>query len=270
MRRRPWILMTIAVVCGGAAIYLSQGTIKPTIDAIPAIATTTPVVVAARDIETGEIIDSLDVTVYAWPADALPENHVGSPDDVIGRGLMMHVSAGEPVLTHKLTTPEHGGHLIKIPKGMRGVSVTVDEVVGVAGFVLPGTRVDVIVSINPTAEREQAASRVILQDVETLAAGHATEWDVEGTPQNVAVVTLLVSPEEAEILTLAATEGRIQLALRNNLDAVQVATTGANAKNLVRVPGRAPKPALTPYRPPMTTVETYNGPNRTVESFDHE
>jgi len=149
----------------------------------------------------------------------------------------------------------------------------VNEIIGVAGFVLPRTRVDVLVSINPQGDKSRAASRVILQNVEVLAAGQTTERDAEGKPRTVNVITLLVDPGQAEKLTLASYEGDLQLALRNSLDLDEITTPGANLGNMVmgstkptvrvtqssrRAPAPAPEPA---------TVEVIRGSQRTVESF---
>jgi pilus assembly protein CpaB len=155
---------------------------------------------------------------------------------------------------------------IVIPEGMRAVSVKVDEVIGVAGFVLPGTRVDVLVTLNPSSEPEAAATRVILQNVQTLAAGQMIQRDKDGTPVTVAVITLLVNPDEAQKLTLAATKGRIQLALRNTLDLEEVETTAIRAGNLIQ---QAERPVVkkTGRRRVRPQVEVYNGAKRSVTTF---
>jgi pilus assembly protein CpaB len=149
---------------------------------------------------------------------------------------------------------------------MRAVSVKVDEVIGVAGFVLPGTRVDVLVTLNPSAEPELAATRVILQNVRTLAAGQTIQRDQDGTPQTVTVITLLVTPDQAQKLTLASTKGRIQLALRNTLDMEEVDTTAIRAGNLIQ---KADRPVVkkTRTRRPRPQVEVYNGAKRSVTTF---
>jgi pilus assembly protein CpaB len=155
---------------------------------------------------------------------------------------------------------------IVIPEGMRAVSVKVDEVIGVAGFVLPGTRVDVLVTLNPSAEPELAATRVILQNVQTLAAGQTIQRDQDGTPQTVTVITLLVTPDQAQKLTLASTKGRIQLALRNTLDMEEVDTTAIRAGNLIQ---KADRPVVkkTGTRRARPQVEVYNGAKRSVTTF---
>jgi pilus assembly protein CpaB len=192
--------------------------------------------------------------------------------EVVGRGLIVEVRENEPLLAWKLADKEAGGGLsITIPEGMRAVSVEVDEVVGVAGFVLPGTRVDVLVTIMPGTDRTQMTTRIILQNVRALAADQRYQQDIEGEPQYVTVVTLLVTPADAEALTLAATEGRIQLALRNTLDGAEVQTGGRRIPSLIASgapgprPAPAPRPAALPE--PERVIESYQGGNRTLLKF---
>src|SRR5437867_5419483 len=121
---------------------------------------------------------------------------------------------GEPILEGRLAPKDSGGGLASIiPKGKRAVSVRVNEIIGVAGFVLPRTRVDVLANVTPGGDKERSTSKVILQNVEVLAAGQKIEQDEKGLPEAVSVITLLVTPSEAELLTLASHEGDLQLAL---------------------------------------------------------
>jgi pilus assembly protein CpaB len=276
-KRRKWFALVLALASGGAAAYLALNTMQEPLAARPADGIAMGrVVVAARDMPVGSVLASGDLRVVDWPTNALPPGYATDPRSIVGRGLITAVSANEPLLAAKLASKEAGGGLpIVIPEGMRAVSVKVDEVVGVAGFVLPGTRVDVLATLTPTSGNEEAATRVILQNVTTLAAGQTIQRDAEGTPQTVTVITLLVNPEEAEKLTLAATEGQIQLALRNTLDMGQVDTQGADAANLVQSSPVAPvRPAAASRGPRSprpagggTSVITYNGAERTVTTF---
>jgi pilus assembly protein CpaB len=273
-KRRKWLALVLALVSGGAAGWLALNYVnQPIATASPAGATAGRVVVAARDLPLGTVLSSADVKVVAWPGDAVPPGYAARVEDVVGRGVIQSVSANEPLLMSKMAPEGAGGGLsITIPEGMRAVSVKVDEVIGVAGFVLPGTRVDVLVTLNPTSEREDMATKVILQNVQALAAGQTIQRDVDGEPQTVTVITLLVTPEQAEQLTLASTEGRIQLALRNMLDTAEVDTDGVQARTLVNAPEAAPAPrattrrATTPVRRGNTVV-TYNGDVRTETTF---
>ena len=157
---------------------------------------------------------------------------------------------------------------------MRAVSVRVDEVIGVAGFVLPGTRVDVLLTLDKGPSRPQSITKTLLQNVQTLAAGQSVQRDKEGKPQTVTVITLLVSPDDAELLALASKEGRLQLALRNTLDTLAVTTNGARADKLSpsAPSGSAPsrpqraRPVATPRANP-TVVEGYKGGERTLTTF---
>jgi pilus assembly protein CpaB len=157
---------------------------------------------------------------------------------------------------------------------MRAVSVRVDEVIGVAGFVIPGTRVDVMLTLDKGPTRPQAITKTLLQNVQTLAAGQSVTRDKEGKPQTVTVITLLVTPDDAELLALAAKEGRLQLALRNTLDTLTVATAGARADKLSpsaasSTPNRPQRnrSAAPPPRTNPTVVEGYRGGERTLTTF---
>ena len=151
---------------------------------------------------------------------AAPEGSFSQPDELLGRGLIVPIVKNEPILAAKLASKEAGAGLPPvIPEGMRAVSVRVNEVVGVAGYVLPGNRVDVVATASPTESRADTTSKVVLSNVQVLTAGTRMEQDQdENKPMQVTVVTLLVNPEQAERLALASTEGKIQLALRNPLD----------------------------------------------------
>jgi pilus assembly protein CpaB len=229
------------------------------------------IVVAARDLPAGSIVRREDVETVGWPGSAVPQGFAVQAGDVVGRGLIVEVRRNEPLLQWKLAQREAGGGLpITIPEGMRAVSVEVDEVIGVAGFVLPGTRVDVLATVMPGTDRTQITTRIILQNVRALAADQKYQQDIQGQPQYVTVVTLLVTPEQAELLTLAATEGRIQLALRNTLDGEEIVTQGRRITSLVAGGGPA-RPAAravtTQPADPERVIESYEGGNRTLLRF---
>ena len=198
----------------------------------------------------------------------------------------------EPFLPQQLAPTEAGAGLPPvIPEGFRAVSVRVNDVVGVAGYVLPGTRVDVITTINPTSRPEDVSSKVILTNVQVLAAGTKIETsEKDNKPVQVSVVTLMVSPEESERLTLAATEGKIQLALRNPMDKTAPTTTGIKPEVLIAgglmptrpvVPvrrattgggggPRAAAPAPVAAAPVLPTVEMIRGDKRATEVVNQE
>jgi pilus assembly protein CpaB len=215
---------------------------------------TRPVVVAAADLQVGTELTVDDLRVIDWPANAVPAGAMSEPKEVIGRGLILAVVQNELILPMKLASKEAGSGLSPaIPPGLRAVSVRVNEVIGVAGYVTPGTRVDVVATVNPTSQQQDITSKVILTDVQVLAAGTKIErTGDQNKPVPVTVVTLLVDPNEAERLTLASSEGKIQLALRNPLDKERPVTLGVRPSLLLgtavpvprvssrRVPGRIP------------------------------
>jgi pilus assembly protein CpaB len=230
------------------------------------------VVVAADDIAVGARIEEHDVRIVRYPASSLPSGTYSVRSKVLGRGVILPISKGEFILPTKLA-PENAGAGLPalIPPGMRAVSVRVNEVVSVAGFVGPGTRVDVLLTGTPNGSGESQTTTV-LQNVAVIAAGKSLERNAAGESMNVPVITLLVSPDDAERLTLASTEGHIQLALRNPLDTQQGDLNAANARGLYK--GGTPPPTVQaatharpvkvkapPPTPPPTVlgIEVYQG-----------
>jgi pilus assembly protein CpaB len=279
------MVFVLAVTAGGA---LALGTYNY-VQQIPAgqagAVATQPVVVAAADLQIGAELRREDLKVIDWPASAAPQGVFTTFDEVIGRGLVLPLIENEPVLPMKLAPKEAGAGLPPvIPQGLRALSVRVNEVIGVAGYVLPGTRVDVLATLNPTEVRTDVMSKVVLNNVQVLAAGTKIEQGADGgKPTPVTVVTLLVNPLEAERLTLASTEGKIQLALRNPLDQETPATTGIKPAALlgsampVRQPAtRSARAASVPPPPPpsngpdLPSVEIIRGDKRTREVVRQE
>jgi pilus assembly protein CpaB len=235
---RVFLVLALALMAGGVLAfgtynYVQAGPREGGASAIP----TRPVIVAATDLELGAELRPEDVKVIEWPTAAVPVGAIGDPKEVIGRGLVMPVIQSEPILPLKLASKEAGAGLPPvIPPGLRAVSVRVNEVIGVAGYVVPGTRVDVLTTINPSTggpQQGQMTSKVVLTDVQVLAAGTKIETTEKDKPMPVSVVTLLVNPDEAERLTLASTEGKIQLALRNPLDRSAPPTRGVRPAMLL-------------------------------------
>jgi pilus assembly protein CpaB len=269
---RFWLMLMGATFSGLLAGYVALVYVSSEPAPLEAAAPSNTIVVAVRDLPAGSILLREDVEVVEWPGDAVPEGFASQPGEVVGRGLIMEVRKSEPLLDWKLADKEAGGGLpITIPEGMRAVSVEVDEVVGVAGFVLPGTRVDVLVTVMPGTDRRQTTTKIILQNVRALAADQAYQQDIDGEPQPVTVVTLLVTPDEAEALTLASTEGRIQLALRNTLDGEPVNTRGRQITSLVAgggsSSGNGSSAAATQPAESGRVIESYEGGRRTLLKF---
>jgi pilus assembly protein CpaB len=198
-------------------------------------------VVAATDLTMGTMITKDHVKLVAWPASSPVPKGFTTVDSVLNRGLITGVVANEPLTESKLAPLAAGAGLPpSITEGMRAVSVKVNEVVGVAGFVVPGTHVDVMVTLRRDQERD-SMTRVVVSDVQVLTAG--TRYDQEkardGQPIPTSVVTLLVSPQDAERVALAASEGNIMLTLRNPMDRKPTETTGIRTAGLL---GQAPAP----------------------------
>jgi pilus assembly protein CpaB len=202
------------------------------------------VVVAANDIPVGARVEEHDIRLVKYPPTSLPAGTPTKRSQVLGRGVILPISRGEFILPSKLAAENAGAGLPSlIPPGMRAVSVRVNDVVSVGGFVGPGTRVDVLLTGSPNGGNEEQTTTV-LQNVAVIAAGSKLDRNASGDAQNVPVMTLLVSPDDAQKLTLASSEGHIQLALRNPLDTQQGDVAAANAKGLYKggVPVAAPAP----------------------------
>jgi pilus assembly protein CpaB len=236
------------------------------------------VIVAADDIQVGARVEEHDVNTVRYPASALPTGTFNKRSKVMGRGVILPISKGEFILPSKLA-PENAGSGLPslIPPGMRAVSVRVNEVVSVAGFTGPGTRVDVLLTGTPNGGSEPQTTTV-LQNVAVIAAGNKLERNAAGEAQNTPVITLLVSPDDAERLTLASSEGHIQLALRNPLDTRQDEVAAANAKGLYKggTPQAAPPPVhvrpikqslktVPPPSPSVLSIEVYQGDKKTPD-----
>src|SRR5688572_23859237 len=200
MRNRIFAVLAIAILAGGGLAYgtynLMQKSGTPTTVAMA----TQPVVVAAADLQLGTALTKDDLTVLNFPEGTAPEGSFSKPDELIERGLIVPVVKNEPILNAKLASKEAGAGLPPvIPEGMRAVSVRVNEVVGVAGYVLPGTRVDVVATASPTNNASETTSKVVLSNMQVLTAGTRLEQDQkDGEPMQVTVVTLLVTPEQSE------------------------------------------------------------------------
>jgi pilus assembly protein CpaB len=234
MRNRLFAVLAIAVLAGGGLAYGTYNAMKaPTV--ITQQVETQPVVVASNDLFLGAELKNEDLKLLQFPKGQAPEGAFASQQELVGRGLIVSVVKGEPILSAKVAPKEAGAGLPPvIPDGMRAVSVRVNEVIGVAGYVLPGSRVDVITTVSPTNQQQDMTSKVVLANVLTLTSGTRMEQDQkDGKPVQVTVVTLAVSPEQAERLALASTEGKIQLALRNPLDQSAPATPGIKPSGLL-------------------------------------
>jgi pilus assembly protein CpaB len=237
-------------------------------------------VVAARALTVGMLVTKDDVKLVPWPAANQVPGSFTEIEKVVNRGVIVATAENEPLTEAKLAPVGSGAGLPPtIPEGMRAISVKVNEVIGVAGFVIPGTRVDVMVTVKGSDGKSQ--TRVVLGNVTVLTAG--TRYDQEratkdGKPIPTSVVTLLLTPNDAEKLTLGAEEGRVMLALRNPLDVAPTETPGAKMAALLGeasappvkrvVEGRPFVRAAAPVAPPaprIYTVETIRAAKRSEE-----
>jgi len=242
---------------------------------------TTKVATAAKDLPIGTLIKREDVTTGEL-AGTLPPDVVLTPEAAVGRGVVSTLYAGEPVMGKRLSAPGSGAGLAAtIPSGMRACAVKVDEVVGVAGFVVPGMRVDVIITGNDVGNQGSQSSmkvETLLENIEVLSAGQNIQKDEEGKPIKVQVVNLLVTPEQAELLSLAGNETKIQLDLRNPLDTQFAKPPVTAMASLFGGPAPKEKPAVM-YRtvsaqappkapvPAVWVVKVMNGSKETKQIF---
>lgn len=272
--RKMWLVLALALACGATAAVLAARYIQEsTRPLLASTSGTREVAVAAVDIPVGELLRPEQVRLVRWPDEAVPVGYYSSVDQVVGRGLTTPVRANEPLMAGKLAGEGEGAGLpVLIPDGMRAVSVSVSNVVAVAGFVIPGSRVDVLLTIR--RENNEPQTRVFMQNMMVLASNQTLVQDEEGKPMQVGIVTLLVTPEQAEKLTLATQEGQIHLALRNRVDVDDVETRGARRADLGgavsapasrRVVNVRARPA-----PRETVIETYRGGARTLSTFSNE
>jgi pilus assembly protein CpaB len=283
MNRRNRTLLVLLVAVGLASLA-TYGVFR-TIRSIPVReveVATKFVVVAAENLPLGTRLSKEQVKLVGWPAATPVEGSFASVDDIVGRGVIQPVQANELLTENKLAPKEAGAGLSpSIPPGMRALSVKVNDVIGVAGFTVPGARVDVVVVVK---ERDNSMARVVVSNLQVLTAG--TKYDIEqakdGKPMPSNVVTLLVTPEQAERISLAQTNGSITLVLRNPLDVDPTQTPGIRMAGLMGRASTAPieKPApkrskvsapavvVAPPPPPPAPrpiVETIRAGKRTVE-----
>jgi pilus assembly protein CpaB len=211
---------------------------------------TEKVMTAVGYIPVGSIIDNSMVQPVEWPSKNLPEGTFSSSEQVVGRRTLEKFVLNEPILQAKLIPPEGmpGFLVYKIPEGHRAITVGVDQVAGVAGFVTPGNMVDVVLTITPLGA-EESISKIVLQNIPVLATGQIVEQTPEGQPVVVPTVTLDVTPENAENLAVASTQGRLQLVLRSANDTQLAETQGASITKIMTGFDKALKKVASKGRP---------------------
>jgi pilus assembly protein CpaB len=273
-------MLAVALASGGVAALLAMRYLRQQAVPVLAPAKRGDLVIAARPLMLGTVLADADVKTIEWTGTALPVGYATSKADVIGRGVMSPLAENEPILDGKLAPRGAGGGLpVIIDTGKRALTMRVNDVSGVAGFVTPNTRVDVLLTIDDKVNTGgETATRIIMQDVRALAAGQQIQPDKDGKPVSVGVVTFLVTPEQAETLALASQQGSIQLALRNSLDTVRIKTFGTKTSALLGgaigrpLPARKPANRSAPVaaaapQPSQTVIEVYRGGARTLQKF---
>jgi pilus assembly protein CpaB len=263
--RRPGIIFLFAIVIGALLAALVYGNLNAQRAELAAARAalergTVDVLVASQPIPIGSRLDATLVRTVRWPSDIQPAGVIHDANGLTGRVVRTAIDANQPIVESQLVNEGNGLLPLLITEGMRGISVKVDDVTGVSGFITPSSRVDVLVSGNDGGENGQQRSKVILQNVKVLAIGKSIEQK-DDKPIEVPTVTLLVSPADAEKLTLATRQEPVRLALRNYRDDELVGTPGMSQRELfgfpaptLAVPAEAPRPVLVRRAPPRPYV----------------
>ncbi len=269
-RRRILIALVIALAVSVGATFVFYKKINSARNARPE---TRKVVAAKEALRAGTQLSADNLILIDWPINLPLQDSFSKVEDVVGRPLLVPLTANQPVLNSILALPGSGlGLTVRIPEGMRAVSVRSNDVVGVAGFLYPGSHVDVLVTFKPPDSTEQI-TRTVLQNAEVVTAGQRIEADPQGKPETVNVVTLLLNPADSEKLVLAQSQGNIQFVLRNGMDATVATVPGVTPSDLGSNPNKPPKvkPVVARTAPKPAefyTVETIAGTQRSTEKFE--
>lgn len=230
------------------------------------------IIVAAEALQPGTPLTDANLAEADWPQNVPLEGLIEKKEDVIGHILIYPVAVKEPVLQRDMASSTSYGLAAKIPDGMRAMAVQTDQVANVAGYLFPGAHVDVLITLR---EGNDTISKTVLQNVQILSTGTKTQPDPNGKPEDVKVVTLLLTPEQSETLMLAQSQGRVQIALRNGGDAAtpQVAAVSTNELAGMKKPvepevRRAGHAVVRPPKPPAYTVETIAAGKVTTAKFE--
>jgi pilus assembly protein CpaB len=269
MARRLLIALFVALVISTAAVLILYKKIG---SSAPAVQAPIQYVAVAHVVNPGDILKREDLKLIDWPRNNPLAGSFVKIDDVVGRVVLYPLAPDQPVLDQQLAAAGAGlGVTGRIPTGMRAIALRSDEVIGVAGFLMPATHVDVLVTYRPQTNQDPITSTV-LQDAEVLAVGHELQPDPAGKPANVDVVTLLLTPEDAEKAVLASAQGTIHFVLRNGRDNAAAVTVPVNLEQLSSLPstkhGVAVPAHRAPPRPKPWIVETLMGGKKTTDSFN--
>jgi pilus assembly protein CpaB len=273
-RNRTLLVVALAVALASVASFGVYRAIQNIpIREVPIAKTYT--VVATRSILIGTMLTPEDLKVVPWPTDTQVPGSFAKPEEIVGRGVIVPISENEPLTEQKMAPRTSGAGLPPtIPPGMRAMAVRVNDIIGVAGFVVPGTHVDVIVTAKAASD---TMSRAVLSNIQVLSAGTRLEQEKkDNAPIPTTVVTLLLTPPDAERLALATNDGSVTLSLRNPIDTDETKTSGARMANLMFSPDPAPVRVISQGRPRVVvpepppapkpyTVEVIRGAKRTEE-----
>jgi len=295
VKQRLVFVVLFALVVSGAASAVLYRLISAQL-AASKVTTNTKVVVATRNLAAGDLIKDVDVKIADWNGPT-PMGTLTKTEDAVNRGVLEPIYQGEPLMENRMSKPGAGAGLATmIPPGMRAVAVRVNDVVAVSGFAAAGSHVDILIAGNPPGGNQAAGTvtKTLLQNVEILSAGVNIQKDAEGKPVSVPTVNLLLTPAQAEIMSLASNEARIQMVLRNPTDKEETKPPGTAmaylfsggvapppaakvagaATGQVRRPPPPPPPppakVVVPPPPPPINVEVIHGSRKTEQKFQSE
>jgi pilus assembly protein CpaB len=263
------LILALAIISGLGAGYAALQYLDDRPAAIVASddGETVPVILASQDLPLGTVLVEEDLRVVEWPAGAMPTGFASTTEELVGEALIVPVQTNAPILATNLADSGLRGIIPLIEPGMRAVSVRVDDIIGVAGFVTPQTKVDVILIMTPPGGTEPI-SKIILQNIQALASGVSIQETEEGEAIPVSVVTVLVTPEQAETLTLAQSTGTIRMALRHTLDLESIETPGQRQSLLFAGVGGTRRSAARSVSTSLTaeesTIEVYRSGVRSL------
>jgi pilus assembly protein CpaB len=295
VKQRLVFVVLFALVVSGAASAVLYRLISAQL-AANKVATNTKVVVATHNLAGGDLIKEVDVKIADWNG-PVPVGTITKTEDALNRGVLEPIYQGEPLVENRMSKPGAGAGLATmIPQGMRAVAVRVNDVVAVSGFAAAGSHVDILIAGNPPGGNQAAGTvtKTLLQNVEILSAGATIQKDAEGKPVSVPTVNLLLTPAQAEIMSLASNEARIQMVLRNPTDKEETKPPGTAMAYLfsggaappaavkgvgtgqpaVRRPAPPPPPppakVVVPPPPPPINVEVIHGSRKVEQKFESE
>lgn len=233
------------------------------------------IVAAAVALQPGTPINAENLTEIDWPVNVPLEGLIEKKEDIAGHVLMYAVAVQQPVLRRDLAASASLGLSAKIPDGMRATAVKTNEVMNIAGFIFPGSHVDVLVTLKPEHNGASTETHTVLQNVQVLSTGTKMDPDPNGKPENVTVVTLLVSPEQSEKLALAQIQGTIHFVLRNGGDSANAEVPPVDMAGLTGIVKKPPQPEMKHLKqvvpvvkpPEPYTVETLINGKSTIAKF---